>query len=222
MDQKKSPKGKKRQAKQIEDTLWECSACTYRNNPEAFKCSMCSIRKGTSTRKPKLNPDMVEVQVQKHAFTPPSPHIRYLKDDVVREGPGRPSSSASNEATGAYQDELDDPGPSASNSTIPAPGPGPKPKKMKVPGGPKGPRTPKPPGAGRGKLKNIDRKNATVHSVTVDNVTISITEYKLKPKREKKTDVGVAPIPSNSAIVSDAESDNQESSQSTFQDSRGS
>ena len=32
----------------------------------------------------------------------------------------------------------------------------------------------------------MDRKNATVHNVTVDNVTIAITEYRLKPKKEKK------------------------------------
>jgi hypothetical protein len=37
--------------------------CTYKNNPEAFKCLMCDVRKGTSTRKPRLNPDLVAVQV---------------------------------------------------------------------------------------------------------------------------------------------------------------
>lgn len=29
---------------------WDCSVCTFRNNAEAFKCSMCDVRKGTSTR----------------------------------------------------------------------------------------------------------------------------------------------------------------------------
>jgi len=223
MEQKKSPKGKKRQSKQIEDTLWECSACTYRNNPEAFKCSMCSIRKGTSTRKPKLNPDMVEVQVQKYPFTAPSPHIRYLKDDGMREV--RPSSSASNgnDPGGPvnYLEESDepDPGPSV-----------PKPKKLKAGGGPvpKVPKTPKPgAAAGRGRLKNLDRKNPTVHSVTVDNVTITITEYKLKPKREKKAETATAaaaatPATLSNSHASDAESDNQEPNQSTFPDSRSS
>lgn len=33
-----------------EDGFWECSVCTYRNSPEAYKCDMCDIRKGTSTR----------------------------------------------------------------------------------------------------------------------------------------------------------------------------
>ncbi|UXI15325.1 Nose resistant to fluoxetine protein 6 [Sarcoptes scabiei] len=42
---------------------WDCSVCTYRNSAEAFKCSMCDVRKGTSTRKPRINPEMVAKQV---------------------------------------------------------------------------------------------------------------------------------------------------------------
>jgi len=217
MDEKKSPKGKKRQ-KQMEDHLWECSACTYRNNPEAFKCCMCQIRKGTSTRKPKLNPDMVEVQVQKHAFTPPSPHVRgYMHD--------RPGSSASNDAT--YQDDDDDAGPS-----------GKAPKKIKMMEFPgisavKQRKTTKPKKvkeetAAKGKKMNVDRKTGTVHEVTVDNVTISITEYKVKSKKERKVDGGKETegrFAGSSNRNSDAESDTQETSQSldaSFQDSRSS
>ena len=32
------------------DGAWDCPICTFRNNAEAFKCSMCDVRKGTSTR----------------------------------------------------------------------------------------------------------------------------------------------------------------------------
>ncbi|KAL5286203.1 YAF2 family protein [Megaselia abdita] len=54
MDHKKSPiRRQKRKADKVE--LWDCSVCTFRNNPEAFKCLMCDVRKGTSTRKPRLN-----------------------------------------------------------------------------------------------------------------------------------------------------------------------
>lgn len=35
----------KRQQKVIED-YWDCSVCTFRNTAEAFKCSMCDVRKG--------------------------------------------------------------------------------------------------------------------------------------------------------------------------------
>ena len=39
-----------KRAKPIEEGTWECSVCTYKNSPEAFKCDMCDVRKGTSTR----------------------------------------------------------------------------------------------------------------------------------------------------------------------------
>merc|ERR1719278_1293584 len=75
MDSKKSPKGRKRSSAkgggQDEET-WDCSVCTFKNNPEAFKCAMCDVRKGTSTRKPRLNPDLVAAQ-QAQALTPPPP-----------------------------------------------------------------------------------------------------------------------------------------------------
>ena len=36
--------------KPIDDGIWDCSVCTYKNSAEAFKCAMCDVRKGTSTR----------------------------------------------------------------------------------------------------------------------------------------------------------------------------
>lgn len=33
-----------------EDGYWDCSVCTFKNSAEAFKCLMCDVRKGTSTR----------------------------------------------------------------------------------------------------------------------------------------------------------------------------
>lgn len=38
----------------IDDGTWTCSVCTFNNRAELFKCEMCYVRKGTSTRKPKL------------------------------------------------------------------------------------------------------------------------------------------------------------------------
>lgn len=41
----------KRQPKPSSDEgYWDCSVCTFRNSAEAFKCMMCDVRKGTSTR----------------------------------------------------------------------------------------------------------------------------------------------------------------------------
>uniref|UniRef100_A0A8C9S434 RING1 and YY1 binding protein n=1 Tax=Scleropages formosus TaxID=113540 RepID=A0A8C9S434_SCLFO len=52
MGDKKSPTTRpKRQAKpSADDGYWDCSVCTFRNGAEAFKCSICDVRKGTSTR----------------------------------------------------------------------------------------------------------------------------------------------------------------------------
>lgn len=55
----------KRQAKVLEENYWDCSVCTYRNTAEAFKCLMCDVRKGTSTRKPRINPQLVAQQVSR-------------------------------------------------------------------------------------------------------------------------------------------------------------
>lgn len=193
MDHKKSPKGRKRQAKEekFEDHFWDCSVCTYKNNPEAFKCLMCDVRKGTSTRKPRLNPDLVAVQQVQQALTPPPALFKFPRDET------RPGSSASSEPSSshAYPEDYEEPGPSSTpttTTTSSTPAKGKKPKASTST--PKQQRQPKAAGAasaggsggGRAKLRNVDRKNATVHSVTVDNVTIAITEYRLKPKKEKK------------------------------------
>ncbi|XP_049639816.1 YY1-associated factor 2 isoform X2 [Suncus etruscus] len=51
MGDKKSPTRPKRQPKPASDEgYWDCSVCTFRNSAEAFKCMMCDVRKGTSTR----------------------------------------------------------------------------------------------------------------------------------------------------------------------------
>ncbi|CAD6187535.1 unnamed protein product [Caenorhabditis auriculariae] len=47
------------------ELTWECTACTFRNRFEAFKCDMCGTRKGTSTRKPRQD-DVVEMQKTVH------------------------------------------------------------------------------------------------------------------------------------------------------------
>ena len=39
-----------KRSKSVDDGLWDCSVCTYKNSAEAFKCAMCDVRKGTSTR----------------------------------------------------------------------------------------------------------------------------------------------------------------------------
>ena len=51
--------GRKKRAKPDEGS-WDCTVCTFHNTADAFKCLMCDTRKGTSTRKPKLNSHLEE------------------------------------------------------------------------------------------------------------------------------------------------------------------
>uniref|UniRef100_UPI00358FE116 YY1-associated factor 2-like isoform X1 n=1 Tax=Myxine glutinosa TaxID=7769 RepID=UPI00358FE116 len=84
MGDRRSPSRPKRMAK-AEEGSWDCSVCTYRNTAEAFKCSMCDVRKGTSTRKPKLNS-----QIAAQQFSPPPQPKKEKKEKLE---PVNPSSS---------------------------------------------------------------------------------------------------------------------------------
>ncbi|PIK56271.1 putative YY1-associated factor 2 [Apostichopus japonicus] len=68
----RSPKDtrRKRSTRSPEAGYWDCSVCTYRNNAEAFKCEICDVRKGTSTRKPRLNAQVVEQQKAQQMLAP--------------------------------------------------------------------------------------------------------------------------------------------------------
>ena len=61
-DRRSTFQSRKRIAKALQDEMWDCSVCTYTNSPEAFKCSICDVRKGTSTRKPRLSQHIVAQQ----------------------------------------------------------------------------------------------------------------------------------------------------------------
>jgi hypothetical protein len=51
----------------------------------------------------------------------------------------------------------------------------------------------------------VDRKNASVYNVTVDNVTIAFTEYRLKPKKERKEKAAEGNNSNNNSSSSKAE-----------------
>uniref|UniRef100_A0A0K8TLM6 Putative ring1 interactor rybp n=1 Tax=Tabanus bromius TaxID=304241 RepID=A0A0K8TLM6_TABBR len=130
MDHKKSPiRRQKRQSKVLEDNFWDCSVCTYRNTAEAFKCLMCDVRKGTSTRKPRLNSALV---AQQAATLPGASGVPN----------GTNSKSSSSKMSSRHKN-----------------------KHKKYPA----------------RLKNVDRSTAQTREVTVNSVTVVITEYKPKP-----------------------------------------
>ncbi|XP_058059227.1 YY1-associated factor 2 [Anopheles bellator] len=132
MDKSKSPvRRAKRQSKVVEENFWDCSVCTYRNTAEAFKCLMCDVRKGTSTRKPRLNSALVAQQAATQVF----PSVSGQTTGSVVKSPANMKTSRN------------------------------KNKRSKHP-----PR-----------LKNIDRTSGQTREVTVNSVTVVITEYKPKP-----------------------------------------
>ncbi|XP_062858982.1 YY1-associated factor 2-like [Trichomycterus rosablanca] len=74
MGDKKSPTRPKRQSKPASgEGCWDCSVCTFRNTAEAFKCMMCDVRKGTSTRKPRVVSQLVAQQVPSQFASPTQP-----------------------------------------------------------------------------------------------------------------------------------------------------
>lgn len=73
LDKKSPVKMRKVLRPSMDENYWDCSVCTYRNGAEAFKCAMCDVRKGTSTRKPKLNSQLVAQQVAQQFVTSPPP-----------------------------------------------------------------------------------------------------------------------------------------------------
>ncbi|MGH0122950.1 UNVERIFIED_CONTAM: hypothetical protein FKN15_065002, partial [Acipenser sinensis] len=75
----------KRQPKPSSDEgYWDCSVCTFRNSAEAFKCMMCDVRKGTSTRKPRPVSQLVAQQVTQQFASPTQPK-KEKKDKAEKE-----------------------------------------------------------------------------------------------------------------------------------------
>ncbi|KAL3061238.1 YY1-associated factor 2-like [Trematomus bernacchii] len=74
MGDKKSPTRPKRQPKpSADDGYWDCSVCTFKNTAEAFKCMICDVRKGTSTRKPRPVSQLVTQQANQQFASPTLP-----------------------------------------------------------------------------------------------------------------------------------------------------
>ncbi|XP_078487065.1 RING1 and YY1-binding protein [Ciona intestinalis] len=79
---------RKRISKALDQDYWDCSVCTYSNSPEAFKCSMCDVRKGTSTRKPRLNQHIVAQQEATRLVAqavPLSPSLSHKDEDFCEK-----------------------------------------------------------------------------------------------------------------------------------------
>ncbi|XP_029773751.1 RING1 and YY1-binding protein [Suricata suricatta] len=189
----------KRQAKPAADEgFWDCSVCTFRNSAEAFKCSICDVRKGTSTRKPRINSQLVAQQVAQQYATPPPPK-KEKKEKVEKQDKEKPEKDKeispsvtkknTNKKTKPKSDILKDP-PSEANSIQSA-------NAMT--------KTSETNHTSRPRLKNVDRSTAQQLAVTVGNVTVIITDFKEKTRSSST---------SSSTVTSSAGSEQQHQSSS--------
>ncbi|XDA86417.1 hypothetical protein R6Z07F_016151 [Ovis aries] len=199
MGDKKSPTRPKRQAKPAADEgFWDCSVCTFRNSAEAFKCSICDVRKGTSTRKPRINSQLVAQQVAQQYATPPPPK-KEKKEKVEKQDKEKPEKDKeispsvtkknTNKKTKPKSDILKDP-PSEVNSIQSANATT---------------KTSETNHTSRPRLKNVDRSTAQQLAVTVGNVTVIITDFKEKTRSSST---------SSSTVTSSAGSEQQNQSSS--------
>ncbi|KAM8931145.1 RING1 and YY1-binding protein isoform 2-T2 [Pelodytes ibericus] len=195
MGDKKSPTRPKRQAKPSADEgFWDCSVCTFRNTAEAFKCSICDVRKGTSTRKPRINSQLVAQQVAQQYATPPPPKKekkekiekpekeRTDREKCDKEKPEKDKDKSStivkktaNKKTRPKPDILRDP-PMEVNSI--QSGNATKISNFNH--------------TSRPRLKNVDRSTAQQLAVTVGNVTVIITDFKEKTRSSSTSSSTVA------------------------------
>nr|XP_013011742.1 RING1 and YY1-binding protein [Cavia porcellus] len=191
--------GQKRQAKPAADEgFWDCSVCTFRNSAEAFKCSICDVRKGTSTRKPRINSQLVAQQVAQQYATPPPPK-KEKKEKVEKQDKEKPEKDKeispsvtkknTNKKTKPKSDILKDP-PSEANSIQSANATT---------------KTSETNHTSRPRLKNVDRSTAQQLAVTVGNVTVIITDFKEKTRSSST---------SSSTVTSSAGSEQQNQSSS--------
>lgn len=119
---------------------WNCPLCTFENKAESFKCKMCHVRRGSSSRQSSINPVLATQQYR------PTSHQNHKKHHLSKQKD--PSSKNKN--------------------------------KQNVKVGRLGKRSKQ---AHTAKISNIDRKSGRSLAITVNNVTVTFTEYKLKPKK---------------------------------------
>ncbi|XP_048743485.1 RING1 and YY1-binding protein A-like [Ostrea edulis] len=167
MDDRRSSGRAKRQ-KPIEEGSWDCSVCTFQNPTEAYKCEMCDVRKGTSTRKPRLNAQIAAQQVAQQYVPPPQKKERPFKsEDYMNES----SNDSCDVRTISNTNSLSlEPHTNLTGNTFIV-----KKEKNHSHSTKKSSRS----------TPRIDRSSAETMSVTVGNVTVVITDY--KAKLEKKT-----------------------------------
>ncbi|XP_069484094.1 YY1-associated factor 2 isoform X2 [Ambystoma mexicanum] len=165
----------KRQPKPSSDEgYWDCSVCTFRNGAEAFKCMMCDVRKGTSTRKPRPVAQLVAQQVTQQ-FVPPTQVKKEKKEKEKEKDKVEKVDKEKVEKEKVEKEKSEQDIPINTNSH----------------------------NKSRPRLKNVDRSSAQHLEVTVGDLTVIITDFKEKTKSTPASSATSADQHSQSGSSSD-------------------
>uniref|UniRef100_A0A8C5WLK0 RING1 and YY1 binding protein n=1 Tax=Leptobrachium leishanense TaxID=445787 RepID=A0A8C5WLK0_9ANUR len=175
-----------------DEGYWDCSVCTFKNTAEAFKCSICDVRKGTSTRKPRINSQLVAQQVAQQYATPPPP-----KKEKKEKMEKPEKEKTDREKCDKEKPEKDKPKPDILRD--------PPIEAHSIQSGNAMTKIAKFNHTSRPRLKNVDRSTAQQLAVTVGNVTVIITDFKEKTRSSST---------SSSTVTSSAGSEQQHQSSS--------
>ncbi|XP_051886567.1 YY1-associated factor 2 isoform X2 [Pristis pectinata] len=201
MGDKKSPTRPKRQPKPSTDEgYWDCSVCTFRNSAEAFKCSMCDVRKGTSTR-PSQGKPLVSITTSKsHPGRPTRSNPSSMKPRPVSQLVAQQVTQQFASPTQPKKEKKDKGEKEKTEKEVVSK----KKSHKKI----------------RPRLKNVDRSSAQHLEVTVGDLTVIITDFK-----EKVRSVPAATATSSTTAeqhsLSSSSSDNTEKGLSRSSSPRG-
>ncbi|XP_032893712.1 YY1-associated factor 2 isoform X6 [Amblyraja radiata] len=161
MGDKKSPTRPKRQPKPSTDEgYWDCSVCTFRNSAEAFKCSMCDVRKGTSTRPSQGKPPVSVTSSKSHPGRPTRSNPSSMKPRPVSQLVAQQVTQQFASPTQPKKEKKDKGEKEKTEKEVVSK----KKSHKKI----------------RPRLKNVDRSSAQHLEVTVGDLTVIITDFKEK------------------------------------------
>ncbi|XP_072340489.1 YY1-associated factor 2 isoform X7 [Scyliorhinus torazame] len=215
MGDKKSPTRPKRQPKPSTDEgYWDCSVCTFKNSAEAFKCSMCDVRKGTSTR-PCYGRTAKQPGCQSPSQGKPPVSITTSKSHPGRPTRSNPSSMKPRPVSQLVAQQVSQQFASPTQPKKEKKDKGEKEKNEKETVSKKNSHK-----KTRPRLKNVDRSSAQHLEVTVGDLTVIITDFKEKA-RSAPAATATSSTTADQHSLSSSSSDNTEKGLSRSSSPRG-
>ncbi|XP_072340496.1 YY1-associated factor 2 isoform X13 [Scyliorhinus torazame] len=207
--------GPKRQPKPSTDEgYWDCSVCTFKNSAEAFKCSMCDVRKGTSTR-PCYGRTAKQPGCQSPSQGKPPVSITTSKSHPGRPTRSNPSSMKPRPVSQLVAQQVSQQFASPTQPKKEKKDKGEKEKNEKETVSKKNSHK-----KTRPRLKNVDRSSAQHLEVTVGDLTVIITDFKEKA-RSAPAATATSSTTADQHSLSSSSSDNTEKGLSRSSSPRG-